>query len=304
MKQSGMDATVRRGSDGTVGVVGGRYESWFVSARDPAAARALWIRHTRLRTAGGRESVALWCTLFEPEPIAVKQSLASFPAGAHSGPDGFRGSAAAGGHAAEWELALTGAERPLRPLRPALLYRTPVPRTKTEAPLPDALSTGQVTFDGRRVEVAGWRATVGHNWGAEHAEHWVWLHADLDDGWLELVLARVRAGRVLSPWLGGGALALAGARRALGPRAHVDAAPGRLHARVGGVHAEIDVPLAHIVAFAYANPTGGPARESLHAGVCTVRLRVDGRVLTGAAAYELGGRESTGAVALQPYPDP
>jgi hypothetical protein len=323
MKQSGMAATVRRGSDGTVGGVGGRYESWFVSARDPAGPRALWVRHTRTWPpeprsdaggggAEGRESVGLWCTLFEPEPNAVKQTLSAFPPDALAGPRGFRGAARAGGHAAEWELALAGEEPPLRLLRPALLYRTRLPRTKTEAPLPDGIVTGRLTFDGRRVEIAGWRATVGHNWGAEHAERWVWLHADLEDGWLELVLARIRLGRTLTPWLGGGALSLGLHRLAVGGpgrRARVAAAPGRLDARVGGVRAAVDAPLEHTVAFGYGDPAGGPGREVLHAAAATFRVRVERRgrpplELAGTGAYELGSRDAGGAVPLQPYLDP
>jgi hypothetical protein len=315
-----MDATVRRRSDGTVGGVGGRYESWFVSARDPAAPRALWIRHTRAWSPeppeGGAApraaAVGLWCTLFEPEPTAVKQTLSAFAPDTTAGPRGFRGAARAGQHAAEWELALAGAQAPLRPLRPAVLYRTRLPRTKTEAPLPDGIVTGRLTFDGRRVEVAGWRATVGHNWGAEHAERWVWLHADLEDAWLELVLARIRVGRALTPWLGGGALSLGVHRLALGGpgrRARVAAAPGRLDASLGGVRAAVDVPLEHTVAFGYGDPAGGPGREVLHAATATVRVRVERRgrpplELAGTGAYELGARSAAGAVPLQPYPDP
>jgi hypothetical protein len=316
-------ATVRRRSDGTVEIVRGCYESWFLSARDPAAPRALWIRHTRFRRAEGRESVALWCTLFEPAPVAVKQSLEAFPEATVAGPDAFRGAARAGGHAAEWELEPAGGEPPLRPLRPAALYRTPVPRTKLEAPLPDGIVTGRLIFDGRRVEVAGWRATVGHNWGSEHAERWAWLHAaelaEAPDAWLELALARVRFGRVVTPWLGGGALSLAGERLALGGpgrRAAVSAAPGRLQARVSGprtrVRVSVEAAPERTVAFAYANPSGGAGREALHAGACAVRLRVERRgrpalELAGetSAAYELGVPAGGGhGIELQPYPDP
>ena len=62
----------------------GGYESWFVSARDPASPRALWIRHTRLRSGAGPESVALWCTVVDhavsPRPVVVKQVFGAFPA--------------------------------------------------------------------------------------------------------------------------------------------------------------------------------------------------------------------------------
>jgi hypothetical protein len=100
-----MHATVRRGSDGTVGGVDGGYESWFVSARDPAAPRALWLRHTRFHS-----SAALWCTLFEPEPVAVKQSVSALPHGAP-----FRGAARAG--TAAYELGGRDAAGPV-PLQP------------------------------------------------------------------------------------------------------------------------------------------------------------------------------------------
>ena len=30
--------------------------------------------------------------------------------------------------------------------------------------------------DGREIPVDGWRGMVGHNWGAQHAERWIWLH--------------------------------------------------------------------------------------------------------------------------------
>jgi hypothetical protein len=324
--------TVRGVSDGTIGGVAGRYESWFLSARDAEpgrSPRALWIRHTRHRAAGAAQgSAALWCTLFENgSPEAVKQSLSDFPDGAGAGPHGFRGEARARGRMAEWELSLAGDEAPLRHLRPAALYRLPVPRTKLEAPLPDGIASGRVVLDGRVLEVVGWRATAGHNWGAEHADRWVWLHAagfeDEPEAWLELTLARVRIGGATTPWIANGALSLRRDRLRLGGLGHVSgvrvvAAPGRLEAIVPGERADIRVAvhadLDEIAAFRYAGVGADPLageREVLHAGLAEVHLNVrrPGRTameLATAAggAYELGGREFTNAVALQPYPDP
>ena len=90
--------------------VAGRYESWFLSARDVEPGRlprALWIRHTSHRPADADQaSGALWCTVFDPDagaPAAVKQSLPqASPGGA--GPHGFRGEARARGRMAEWNL--------------------------------------------------------------------------------------------------------------------------------------------------------------------------------------------------------
>ena len=79
------------------------------------------------------------------------------------------------------------------------MYRAALPRTKLESPQPDAVFTGWIEAGGRRTEVAGWRGMVGHNWGSEHAERWVWLHAvgfeEAPGAWLDVALGRVRVGR-------------------------------------------------------------------------------------------------------------
>ena len=209
------------------------YESWFVSARDPVSPRALWIRHTRHRPRQGPESVALWCTIIDRDlgqpPTVVKQVFGAFPPGAAAGPGQFRGQATMGEQTARWDLAITGEQPPLRPLRPPVLYRAPLPRTKLEATVPDAQVTGMLDVDGRRVTVSGWRGTVGHNWGSEHADSWVWLHAAgfgaAPELWLELVLAKIRVGPARSPWTAMGALSLGGERILLGGLGQ--AAPGR-----------------------------------------------------------------------------
>jgi hypothetical protein len=219
-------------------VSAGGYESWFVSARDPASPRALWIRHTRLRPAAGPESAALWCTVIDPglgrQPVVVKQVFGAFPAGTAAGPGQFRGAAAMAGQNARWDLAVTGGQPSLRPLRPAVLYRVPLPRTKLEATVPDGLVAGLLEVDGRRVEVGQWRGTVGHNWGTEHADRWVWLHAagfgSAPQAWLELVLARIKIGPARSPWTAMGAVSLDGELvrlGGLGRRPAVSADPAR-----------------------------------------------------------------------------
>jgi hypothetical protein len=312
--------------------VPGRYESWFVSARDAEPGRqprALWIRHTSHRPAGAQAATgAVWCTVFDPgagAPAAVKQSLPAAPEGADV--TGFRGEARARGRMAEWDLTVSGGGTPLRHLRPRSLYRLPIPRTKLEAPVPDGIASGSLVFDGAELDVVAWRATVGHNWGAEHAERWVWLHAagfeDEPDAWLELAIARVRVGGALSPWIANGAVSIGGRRFRLGGLGHVTgvrvvAGPGRLEAIVPGqrvairvaVHADLD----QTVGFKYAGVTGDAVhgeREVLHAGLAEVRLgirrpgRSSAELLTKhGGAFELGGRDFTHGVHLQPYPDP
>ena len=163
--------------------------------------------------------------------------LRCLPTGRRRGPGQFRGQAVTGNRPAGWDLAVTGGQPPLRPLRPPVLYRTPLPRTKLEASVPDGQVTGLLDVDGRRVSVSGWRGTVGRNWGSEHADSWVWLHAAgfaaAPEVWLELVLARIRVGPARSPWTAMAVLSLSGERIVLGGlglRPRVDARPGWLTA--------------------------------------------------------------------------
>ena len=84
----------------------GAYESWFVSARDPASPRGLWVRHTRHRPRQGAESAALWCTVVDrglgQRPAVVKQVFGAFPPEAAAGPGQFRGEAAMAERTARW----------------------------------------------------------------------------------------------------------------------------------------------------------------------------------------------------------
>ena len=298
------------------------YESWFISARDPASPRALWIRHTRHRPRQGPESAALWCTVVDhdlnPRPGVIKQVFATFPAEAAAGPGQFRGEAVLGQRSAHWDLAITAGQGPLRPLRPAVLYRAPLPRTKLEASVPDGLVTGTLDIDGHQIGVSRWRGTVGHNWGSEHADSWVWLHAadfgSASEGWLEIVLARIRVGRARSPWTAMGALSLGGELirlGGLGRTAGVDAHPRQLTAAVPAPGARLSLRVtAHdedAVAVAYADPPGG-TRAVSHAALAAVELtlRRRGHEITMSStrgAYEYGARQGSDPIVPQSLPD-
>ena len=56
-----------------------------------------------------------------------------------------------GAHSARWDVTITGGPSPLRPLRPPVLYRAPLPRTKLEAIVPDGQVTGVLEIQGRTV---------------------------------------------------------------------------------------------------------------------------------------------------------
>jgi hypothetical protein len=301
-------------------VSGGRYESHYLRAVDPARPRGAWIRHTTHQRPGEAATGALWCTVWDAEsgpPYAVKQSLPGPP------PTGWTARATALGRTAAWDLSPAGGEPALRHLPREWMYRAPLPRTKLESPLPDAVFTGSIEAGGRRTEVAGWRGMVGHNWGSEHAERWVWLHAvafdEVPAAWLDVALGRVRIGGVMTPWIANGALALDGRRYRLGGfgrgrATRVDARPGAFEAVLGGagviVHVAVSAPGGQTVAFRYADPSGGE-HHALNCSIAEVRLRVDrpGRPALELAtafggAYELGVREAVEGVPVEPFPDP
>jgi hypothetical protein len=299
----------------------GGYESWFVSARDPVSPRALWIRHTRHRPRAGPEAVALWCTVIDRDggrqPTVIKEVFGAFPPGTAAGPGQFRGQATMAEHRARWDLAVTGEQAPLRPLRPAVLYRAPLPRTKLEASVPDGWVTGTLAVDGRTVAVSGWRGTVGHNWGSGHAESWIWLHAEfgtVPGGWLELVLARIRIGRARLPWTAMGALSLDGERiplGGLGRRPRVDAQPGRLTADIPSPRARLALTVTtsddDAVWVRYADPSG-TARAVRHAPLAGVELTLRRRdreatLSSSSGAYEYGTSQPAGGITPQPLPE-
>ncbi len=296
----------------------GRYESHYLRAVDAARPRAAWIRHTTHQRPGEAPTGALWCTVWDAEagpPYAVKQSLPGPP------PRRFAASAAALGRSASWDLSAAGGTPALRHLPRGWMYRAPLPRTKLESPIPDAILTGWVEAGGTRTEVAGWRGMVGHNWGSEHAERWVWLHGvgfdEAPGAWLDVAIGRVRVGRALTPWVANGALALDGRRHRLGGlhrRVEVDARPGVLSARLPGAGVEITLaaraPEGQTVAFRYADPGGGE-HHALNCSIAEMHVRVEraGRPALELAtafggAYELGLRETDHGVPVEPFPDP
>ena len=305
----------------------GHYESFYLRAVDPAQPRGAWIRYTTRQRPGRPPTGSVWCTYFDteaPEPYAVKQTLAAPtlpPDGwivigqSAFGPDGARGVAHGQGRAAEWVLEMSGGAQPLRHLPREWMYRAPLPRTKLESPVPDAMFSGRMDAGGRRVEVAGWRGMAGHNWGAEHAATWIWLHGtafdEAPDAWLDLSVGRVKVGPVLTPWIANGALLVDGERIRLGgPRpARVKATPAGCRVEVPGAVVEARSPAGQTVAWPYADPGGGE-HHSLNCSIAQVRVLLErpGRraielATAHGGAYELGVAPGAHGVPVQPFSD-
>jgi hypothetical protein len=305
----------------------GGYESFYVRAVDPDRPRSVWLRHT-VHQAPGEEPVgSIWLTLFDadrPEPLAYKESSPDpqvdgwLRVGESSfGPDGV------GGHAgpATWDLTWTGGEPPLRHLPKSFMYSAPLPKTKLESPRPHVAVSGKVTFGDQVVELDGWSGMIGHNWGAQHAERWIWLHGvlfeDRPDDWLDIALGRIRIGRALTPWVANGVISLNGERvriGGLGARVHANEGPSHLDLNLHGHEARLRLTVhsnrPQTVVWRYADPDG----SEHHVANCSIAeleavvIPRDGAAATlrtvYGGAYELGAREVPANLPVQPFPDP
>jgi hypothetical protein len=304
----------------------GGYESFYVRAVDPSGPRSVWLRHTVLQAPGGPPIGSTWLTIFEagaPAPLAYKASE-SDPStdgwvrigDSVFGPGGVHGSAGP----AEWDLDWTGDAPVLRHLPKSFMYSAPLPRTKLESPRPAVRVSGRVTLGARTITLDGWPGMVGHNWGAQHAERWIWLHGtlfeDRPDDWLDLALGRVRIGPMLTPWVANGVISINGERLRVGgsARAHVHAEPSALDLRVGGPDAQVRLTAhglrAQTAVWRYADPDG----HEHHVANCSLAdleavVIPHGRtsqVLRTAygGTYELGMRETPAGLPVLPFPDP
>jgi len=224
---------------------------------------------------------------------------------------------------AAWSLNYVPEEAELRHLSPDWLYRSPLPRTKLTSPAPAARFDGRLELPGKRaIELRGWRGMVGHNWGSEHAERWIWLHGiDFEQApgaWLDIALGRVLLAGRLTPWIASGTLSMDGRRRPIGflqaRGARVQEGVGGCHVRLAGksggsIEIEAEVPSGSAAGWRYANPDGDE-HDVVNCSIATLHVSVKApgsapRTLSTAhgGAYELGMRERDHGVAIAPFPD-
>jgi hypothetical protein len=316
----------------------GHYESFYLKACRPDGGRGLWIRHTVHKRPGAEETGSIWLTLFDRDAdgpratkLTVPASGLSVPADgwirvadAEIGPGRAEGSLDAGGLTASWSLRFEGDRRPCHYLPAEWLYEAPLPRTKFVAPFPDAVFDGTFELDGETIDIAGWPGMIGHNWGTEHAERWIWLEgtgfADSPDTWFDAGAARITLGRRTSPWVPSGFLSLEGVRHRLGGlgrvrSSRIEETPTGCTFLLPGkdivVHGHVAAPAKDFVGWIYAdpNPKGGE-HHTVNCSVADLELTVEqpGRparklTLPGGAAYELGMRETDHGLPIQPFGD-
>jgi hypothetical protein len=283
----------------------------------------------------------VWCTLFDARrdgPFMYKVTTPKLdvprdgwiavgedgsPAGQGATMAANRAAGACG--PASWQLSWSG-EQELRHLPREALYRAPLPRTKLTSPAPLASFEGELRIEGRPpLQVRNWRGMVGHNWGSEHAERWIWVHVagfqEAPDAWLDTALGRVKVGRWTSPWVANGAISLDGRRYRLGGLAarglRVAETPGGCMLRIRGergstLEAQVRVPAGTAAGWRYADPSSeGSMHDVVNCSIAAVELGVtlpgteSPRTLRSAhgGAYELGMRERSHGVPIAPFAD-
>ncbi len=314
----------------------GHYESFYIKACRPGGGRGIWIRHTVHKRPGAEPNASVWFVLFDREAEGPKATKVTVPAAelaapvglwirvgkAEIGPGRASGSIETEALSASWDLTFAGDAEPCKYLPADWLYEAPVPKTKFVAPYPDATFSGHLQVDGEEIALDSWPGMIGHNWGSEHAERWVWLEGtgfpDSPDTYFDAGAARVKLGRRTTPWLPSGMLVLDGEPHRLGGLGKIGAAsiepePTVCEFTLPGkdivVRGRVSAPKKDFVGWIYADPKG-PEHNTLNCSVSDLELTVERPALpprkltlAGGGAYEFGMRETDHGIPIQPYPD-
>jgi hypothetical protein len=312
----------------------GHYESFYLRASHPSEPLGIWIRHTVHKPPGAAPKGSVWFTLFEAggpraSKVTVGEDQLSVPPGdyiqigdSEIGPGRAAGSAVTDQLAASWQLTFGEGAPAFRHLPREWMYRARVPRTKTLSPHPRTTFSGRVSVGDREIEVDGWPGMVGHNWGAEHAERWIWTNGTAFDSdgeaYLDAAIGRIKLGPFTTPWIGNGVLyaddelhRLGGIERTRStvvretPQGAQLVLPGKGVTVLGRVGAEPE----RFAGWKYADPDGG-GHDVVNCSIASMTLSVerDGRPplelhTEYGASYELGMRETDHGVPVQPFRD-
>ncbi|MEA2123761.1 MAG: hypothetical protein QOI80_543 [Solirubrobacteraceae bacterium] len=289
----------------------GGYESIYLRAVDPARPRGVWLRHTVHKPPGEAPVGSVWVSIFDRDAVGPQPNKVSVPGPASGDGEWLRvGDSAIGpqgvtGPHAELTWEITDPE-PLRHLPREWMYRAALPRTKSESPLPALRFSGRVGD----VELNGWPGMLGHNWGDQHAERWIWLHGTafdgLPDAFLDVVIGRVKVGPVTTPWIANGAVSIGGERTRVSGRAKVNETPLGATVRVGELEVDVRSPREHVTVWRYSDPKPGSEHHTANGSVATLTATLGGRRLHSphGGVYELGMREQDHGLPVLPFTDP
>ena len=315
----------------------GHYESFYLKLNRPGGGLGAWIRHTVHKRPGEPITCALWFTLFDAGAAGPRATKRQFgPEALSASPGAYiqvdeatltdgaaTGAVATDALTASWELRFEDEHPPFHHLPREFLYRAKLPRTKFLSPYPNAVFDGRLEVAGERIDVDGWHGMIGHNWGAEHAERWVWIDGSGFEGrpegdYFDMAVGRIKVARMTTPWVGNAMLLLDGVEHRLGgferiSSTEVEESPTGARFQLKGkgikVRGRVGAGRKDFVAWVYADPVG-PGHNTLNCSISDLELEVelDDRpaerlIASGAAAYEFGTRDTDHGIPLQPYPD-
>ena len=304
----------------------------------PGGGRAAWIRQTVHKRPGEDATCAIWFVLFDADaagPRATKRQFGADQLSAAPTPtSGSRTRALADGRAtgrvatdalvASWDLSFADEHEPFHHLpRETSSTDSKLPKTKFLSPYPDA-RLQRAARGGRRADRAssGWRGMIGHNWGAEHAERWVWIQGSGFEGrspedYFDMAVGRIKVGGTTTPWVGNAMLMLDGEAHRLGGFGHVPST----EVEEGPTGARFELKGRASRSPAACRRGQGLRRLDLrrpgrpraqHAQLLDLRPRARRRArrppaerLTrqGSRGYEFGTRDTDHGIPVQPYPD-
>jgi hypothetical protein len=314
----------------------GHYESFYIKACRPGGGQGIWIRHTVHKRPGAEPNASIWFVLFDREADGPRATKVTVPAaelstpagswirvdGAEIGPGRASGAVDTDAVKASWDLTFSGDAEPCKYLPSDRLYETRLPKTKFVAPFPNARFDGRLEIDGETIDLRGWPGMIGHNWGSEHAERWVWLEGTGFEGspdtYFDAGAARIKLGPWTTPWVPSGMLMLEGEPHRLGGFGHIRAAsieatPEECRFTLPGrdlvVRGKVSAPKKDFVGWIYADPDGSE-HNTINCSVSDLELTVERPAvpplqltLPAGAAYEFGMRETDHGIPIQPYPD-
>jgi hypothetical protein len=149
--------------------------------------------------------------------------------------------------------------------------------------------SGELSIDGRAVDVTGWVGSQNHNWGEKHTDRYAWGQVagfdDAPDSFLEVATAQIKLGPVWTPHLTplvlrhrGREIALNGLVQAARNRGRFETFDWRFEAsaereRVTG---RVWAPRDAFVGLAYDNPPGG-IKHCLNSKIAACELTVEDR---------------------------
>lgn len=190
---------------------GPSFEIWFAVLGDAATGRALWLRRSHLRTAGGRHGSVVWASLYDAAAPERHVSATRFFNGKSPedplpsqlfGVRRLDGTVDTERGPMKWALDWQPDLPPHR-MGPRWLADSPFIKTRTIVAAPRATFRGTVALGDETLLFEQARGLVYHIWGTRRAWDLRWIYVPYFDGdtegWAAEFVA-VRPGRT-SPWL-------------------------------------------------------------------------------------------------------